>query len=99
MASVAALLPPHAGEGQTQPHRVVSQTLASKGKREWFACGAGGRVRVTRLDRHESTMNAGFGAAQRGDVVRLPVLAPGVHDVRVGANSELDGWFYAKPPR
>ncbi len=99
VASVAALLPPHGGEGPTQPHRVVSQTLASKGKREWFACGASGRVRVTRLDRHASDVNVGFGAAQRGDVVRLPVLAPGVHDVRVGADSELSGWFYARPAR
>lgn len=97
-ASVAALLPPQV-EGATDPHRVVSQTLASKGKREWFACGARGRVRVTRLDRHASASNAGFDAAQRGDVVRLPVVAPGSPDVRVHAGSELDGWFYAKPTR
>ena len=39
-------------------------------------------------------MNAGFGAAQRGDVVRLPVLADGSHDVRIKADTELTGWFY-----
>lgn len=89
---VAALL--DAGEGA--PHRVVSQTLATKGKREWFACGAAGRVRVTRLDRHATAANAGFARAQRGDVVRLPVLAPGVTDLRVRAESELPGWFYAE---
>lgn len=92
VANVAALLP--AGDDVGLPHRVVSQTLASKGKREWFACGAEGRVRVTRLDRHESAVNAGFGAAQRGDVVRLPVLAPGVHDARVKADTDVPGWFY-----
>jgi len=92
VASVAGLLPPVASDGES--YRVVSQTLPSKGKREWFACGAGGRVRVTRLDRHASAVNAGFGAAQRGDVVRLPVLAPGAHDVRVGAATEVAGWFY-----
>ena len=91
-SGVAALLDPGAAEGA--PHRVVSQTLATKGKREWFACGAAGRVRVTRLDRHATAANAGFERAQRGDVVRLPVLAPGVTDLRVRAESELPGWFY-----
>lgn len=92
-ASVAGLLPtdPHPDLGA---HRVVSQVLASKGKREWFACGQRGRVRVTRLDRHASAVNAGFGAAQRGDVVRLPVLGDGSSDVRVKADTELTGWFY-----
>lgn len=91
--NVADLLS-NGGPQATEPYRVVSQVLASKGKREWFACGAAGRVRVTRLDRHASAVNAGFSSAQRGDVVRLPVLAAGPHDVRIAADTELTGWFY-----
>lgn len=96
-SSVAALLLEHAEAPELEPYRVVSQTLASKGKREWFACGAAGRVRVTRLDRHASPANAGFGKAQRGDVVRLPVLADGSLDARITADTEVSGWFYAHP--
>lgn len=92
--NVTALLPEHKGAPELEPYRVVSQSLVSKGKREWFACGARGRVRVTRLDRHASPANAGFGGAQRGDVVRLPVLAQGSHDARITADTEVSGWFY-----
>ena len=93
--SVAGLLSPGTGAGA--PYRVVSQTIATKGKREWFACGASGRVRVTRLDRHTTDTNAGFTRAHRGDVVRLPVLAAGATDLRVRADTSVPGWFYEAP--
>jgi hypothetical protein len=92
--SVAGLLSAAAGAGAGAPYRVVSQTIATKGKREWFACGAAGRARVTRLDWHTSDTNAGFTHAHRGDVVRLPVLASGATDLRVRAETTVPGWFY-----
>ncbi|MCA9533439.1 MAG: hypothetical protein KC593_07175 [Myxococcales bacterium] len=93
--NVSALVP----EGEGQALRVVSQPLPTKGKREWFACGEHGRVRVTRLDRHQSDVNAGFERAQRGDLVRLPVLDTAsrpMSDARVRADTPLPGWFYAE---
>ena len=50
--------------------RVVSQPLVSKGKRELILCGAHGRVRATRLNRHATATNRAFTEARRGDLLR-----------------------------
>jgi ribosomal protein RSM22 (predicted rRNA methylase) len=49
--------------------RVVSEPLVSKGKREFFVCGAAGRRLVTRLDKDTTPGNELFGALQRGTLV------------------------------
>lgn len=50
-------------------YRVVSERLESKGKLELYGCGEPGYVRLTRLNRAASAANAGFGEAQRGDIL------------------------------
>ncbi len=96
----SALAREHEASGRV--HRVVSQHLKSKGKEEWFACGASGRVRVTRLNRQASTENQGFDRAQRGDLVVLPAdalaapeRAPSARprDVRVKPDTAVPGVF------
>lgn len=57
-----------AGEGAW---RVVSQSLKTKGKLELFGCGAAGRVRFMRLDRHDSEANAAFGDGRRGQILSV----------------------------
>jgi ribosomal protein RSM22 (predicted rRNA methylase) len=52
-------------------HRVVSEPLITKGKSEFFFCGAQGRRLVTRLDKDTMPGNEAFGSLQRGDIVRL----------------------------
>jgi ribosomal protein RSM22 (predicted rRNA methylase) len=49
--------------------RVVSEPLVSKGKREFYVCGAAGRRLVTRLDKDATPGNEPFGSLQRGNVV------------------------------
>ncbi len=57
--------------------RMVSEPIVTKGKREAFVCGdieAGGellpmRVRIRRLDRHESATNRDWDLAARGDLL------------------------------
>jgi ribosomal protein RSM22 (predicted rRNA methylase) len=52
-------------------YRVVSEPLISKGKRELFLCGRGGRLLAVRMDKDESRTNAMFAELRRGDVVRF----------------------------
>jgi SAM-dependent methyltransferase len=49
--------------------RVVSEPLVSKGKREFYVCGAEGRRLVTRLDKDATAENEFFGSLQRGNLV------------------------------
>jgi ribosomal protein RSM22 (predicted rRNA methylase) len=65
--SLAGLLPDNS-------FRVVSEPLVSRGKRELFLCGPGGRRLVTRLDKDRSAENEGFGALKRGMVVSFTGL-------------------------
>ncbi len=51
--------------------RVVSEPLVSKGKREFYVCGAAGRRLVTRLDKDTTPGNELFGSLQRGALVRF----------------------------
>ncbi|MCK9420176.1 MAG: small ribosomal subunit Rsm22 family protein [Nitrospirae bacterium] len=49
--------------------RVVSEPLASKGKLEYYLCGAGERKLVMRQDKDETPGNEPFGSLQRGNLV------------------------------
>lgn len=49
--------------------RVVSEPLVSKGKRDFYVCGAGGRRLITRLDKDTTAGNESFGSLQRGNLV------------------------------
>lgn len=55
-----------AGDGPAL--RVVSQMRRSKGKRECFACGDGGRVELRLPKKNRSDANRAFERAKRGDV-------------------------------
>jgi len=59
--------------------RVVSDRITTKGKTEFYLCGTNvvggadktGRIRVTRLDRHESSVNKAWDEISRGSVVAI----------------------------
>jgi hypothetical protein len=51
--------------------RVVSEPLVSKGKREFYVCGAAGRRLVTRLDKDAVAGNECFGSLRRGNLVNF----------------------------
>lgn len=59
-----------------EPYRVVSQPLPSKGKLELFVCGAPGRARLVRLDRHRDESNAALDQADRGTLLTVEPGAP-----------------------
>ncbi len=71
--SIVTLAPTQPAPGEWQ--RVVSATLASKGKTELVVCGEPGLSRAMCLDRHVNDDNATFVALCRGAVVRLPLAA------------------------
>lgn len=82
--------------------RVVSDAIVTKGKSERFLCGVAerggataiGKLRVTRLDRHETPENAAWNDLARGDLVAFdpaPSLREGRdEEARVDASSRVD---------
>lgn len=73
--------------------RIVGDTLGSKGKREVFACGEPGLVRLMLLDRELSEANSALAEAARGDLVCIEplVLRPVPPDDKAGiARARLD---------
>jgi hypothetical protein len=69
--------------------RVVSEPLVSKGKREFFVCGAAGRRLVTRLDKDTTPANELFGALQRGTVVHFERLIDEGKRFKVGKETAV----------
>ena len=65
------------GDLRPDAERVVSAPLATKGKTEFFFCGAAGRRRVVRLDRHRGPDNAAFDQLDRGRLVWCAASRPG----------------------
>ncbi len=67
------------------PHafRVVSEPLVSKGKREFYLCGEGGRRLITRLDKDSSTENKVFEQLQRGSIISLERFIGEVNRLKV----------------
>jgi SAM-dependent methyltransferase len=51
--------------------RVVGGPIVTKGKLEWDGCGAGGLVRLRRMDRERTDANACMDDAARGAILRL----------------------------
>ena len=74
-----------------EPWRVVSGPMPSKGKLELFACGAPGRVRLVRLDRHKSEENARLDRADRGDVLRIRGAADERKRLRIDRDTPVEG--------
>jgi ribosomal protein RSM22 (predicted rRNA methylase) len=57
-----------------QAFRVVSEPLVSKGKAEYYVCGAAGRKLITRLDKDRSPKNQAYSGLRRGDIVAFDGL-------------------------
>jgi ribosomal protein RSM22 (predicted rRNA methylase) len=70
--------------------RVVSEPLVSKGKRELFICGTGGRRLCTRLDKDATTQNRAFETLKRGDVVRFEGLLDEGKRLKVGKETAVE---------
>ncbi len=82
--------------------RVVSDRIETKGKTEFYLCGttkAGeenrtGKIRVTRLDRHETPENRAWDAIGRGAVIGIdpPPALRGANetDARIDASSRVE---------
>jgi len=69
--------------------RVVSEPLVSKGKQEFYVCGAAGRRLVTRLDKDATPGNASFGSLQRGNLVRFERLIDEGKRFKVGKETAV----------
>jgi ribosomal protein RSM22 (predicted rRNA methylase) len=55
-------------------YRVVSEPLVSKGKVEFYICGAGGRKLIIRLDRDATSLNKDYEKLRRGSLVTFERL-------------------------
>jgi ribosomal protein RSM22 (predicted rRNA methylase) len=69
--------------------RVVSEPLASKGKMEFYVCGAEGRKLMTRLDKDATTQNKDFEKLRRGNVVVFERLTDEGKRYKVGKETAL----------
>jgi ribosomal protein RSM22 (predicted rRNA methylase) len=67
--------------------RIVSESIISKGKVEFYLCGKGGRRLITRLDKDRSETNEAFGAVKRGDIVSFENLLDEGKRYRVGRDT------------
>ena len=73
-----------------QVWRVVSERLEERGKSAAYLCGAEGRFRVTRLNKHASPANADFALLDRGQVVTTgPLVTKNTMDRRVQTETPL----------
>jgi ribosomal protein RSM22 (predicted rRNA methylase) len=66
-------------------HRVVSEPLLSKGKREAILCGESALVRLRLLDREVSPSNGAFAVSERGDLLRLSKI-----DARIAPETQIE---------
>lgn len=64
-------------------HRIVSDPLVSRGKREYYVCGTEGRRLIVRLDKDATSRNEAFGGLVRGDIVRFDGLLDEARRFRV----------------
>lgn len=70
-------------------YRVVSEPLVSKGKREFYVCGAAGRRLVTRQDKDSTPRNEPFKSLQRGILVRFDRLINEEKRFKVGKETTV----------
>jgi SAM-dependent methyltransferase len=94
--SLAALSQSHAAR-----FRVVSDRIQTKGKTEFYLCGTTknadqdrtGKIRVTRLDRHETSENHAWDTIARGSVIAIdpPAALRGAkeNEARIDATSRV----------
>ncbi|HEX7665528.1 MAG TPA: small ribosomal subunit Rsm22 family protein, partial [Polyangiaceae bacterium] len=80
--------------------RAVSDAIETKGKSEFFLCGVmlgeggdfEGRLRVTRLDRHETPDNEAWSHALRGDLIAIvppPALRGQKDEARIDGATQV----------
>jgi ribosomal protein RSM22 (predicted rRNA methylase) len=69
--------------------RVVSEPLVTKGKVEFYICGAHGRKLVTRLDRDKTAANRFFEVLRRGAIAGFAGLVDEETRFRVGPATEV----------
>jgi len=65
-------------------YRVVSEPLISKGKIDYYVCGAGGRRMATRLDKDKTASNNEFERLRRGYLVEFKGVLDDGKRLRVG---------------
>lgn len=73
--------------------RVVSEPLISKGKTEFYLCGAGGRKLAVRLDREASASNSAFRGLRRGMLVRLEGALQEEKRIRIAPHTRVEVLF------
>ncbi|MBM2839007.1 MAG: hypothetical protein HW415_1632 [Deltaproteobacteria bacterium] len=69
--------------------RVVSESLVSKGKIEFYVCGKEGRRMVTRLDKDKTIKNKAFEDLMRGDIVGFEGVIDEGKRLRVGKETNV----------
>lgn len=69
--------------------RVVSDPLVSKGKREFYICGADGRRLIMRLDKDATPVNQQFATMRRGNVVHFEHLIDEGKRYKVGKETRM----------
>ena len=69
--------------------RVVSESLVSKGKIEFYVCGKEGRRMVTRLDKDKGIKNEAFVGIRRGDMVGFEAVIDEGKRLRVGKETNV----------
>ena len=69
--------------------RVVSESLVSKGKVEFYVCGKEGRRLVTRLDKDKGIKNKAFEDLRRGDMVGFEAVIDEGKRLRVGKDTNV----------
>ena len=69
--------------------RVVSEPLVSKGKIEFYLCGAGERKLVMRQDKDATPGNESFGSMQRGSLVSFERLVDDGKRFKIGKETAV----------
>ncbi len=69
--------------------RVVSEPLISKGKIEFYFCGAGGRRPAIRLDKDGTSKNETFGNLRRGDLVSVEGAIDEQKRIKIGKETDV----------
>ena len=73
----------------TNSFRVVSEPLVSKGKIEYYLCGAGERKLVVRQDKNTTPENEPFGSLQRGNLISFERLIDEGKRFKVGKETAV----------
>jgi len=68
---------------------VVSEPLVSKGKIEYYLCGAGERKLVMRQDKNTTPENEPFGSLQRGNLISFERLIDEGKRFKVGKETAV----------